>query len=164
MNKSENIKEIEYNELQGIIIDSLTFLYKRDMILLVNNVNERSICHQLAQYIKGRLRNWDVDVEYNRIENASKFIYVKKNEIKRAKSFINKYFQNMYDVNAYFSSKSNIELDELDEKIKVLVAPDIIIHKRFTQNNLLAIEVKKTKNKNIIEKEYDLLKLLKYTD
>ena len=47
-------------------MDSLNLLFEKDRYLFINNVNERSISHMLAFYLKFQFKNWDVDCEYNK--------------------------------------------------------------------------------------------------
>jgi len=41
-------------------------LLREDMVLLGRNVNERSVSHKQAEYLREAFRGWHVDCEYNR--------------------------------------------------------------------------------------------------
>lgn len=89
-------------------------LIEHDGYLLRKDVNERSITHRLAMYLQDLFNEWDVDCEYNR-----NFEYVKTLQL----------------------PKRLIDWDDTDART---VYPDIIIHHRGTEENLLVIEIKKT--------------------
>lgn len=97
-------------------------LVKKDHFLLTHDVNERSLTHCLAIYIKKQFRNYDVDCEYNRdgVGRDSKRI----SRIKDLDSF-----------------RENVST--ADEK-GVTVYPDIIIHFRGKAKGLVIIEAKKS--------------------
>ena len=107
------------DELERIVKISLKKLRSLDKKLLEIKVNERTITHKLAVYLQQNFPEFNVDCEYNRIEDI-----VKKIEL----------------------PKDRINWDDTEAKI---VFPDIIIHKRGIQeDNLLVIEVKKSSNIN----------------
>jgi hypothetical protein len=60
MTKSFSRKQIEH--CLGREIEKLC---QRDLILIQNDVNERSISHRLALYLQNEFPEWDVDCEYN---------------------------------------------------------------------------------------------------
>jgi hypothetical protein len=76
-------------------------------------VNERSITHYLAIYLKQEFADWDVDVEYNR---------------------------NLGFIKRVRLDPPQPSADDTDA---VTVYPDVIVHKRDTTSNLLVVEVKK---------------------
>jgi hypothetical protein len=94
---------------------ALSRLFERDAELLRNDVNERTITHKLAEYLEPEFPGWDVDCEYNRNHDQTK----------RLKSLPHK-------------------ITRIDNTDGISVFPDIIIHKRMTDENLLVIEVKKS--------------------
>lgn len=96
--------------------EAINWLLNRDRFLLVNNVNERSISHKLAEHLQVIFPDWHVDCEYNR-NHAS----VKKLRFE----------------------PSNLSADDTQG---TTVYPDIIVHRRGTKQNLLVIEVKKSTN------------------
>lgn len=112
----------EFKVVEMFLNKAIAVLRERDPILLDKkfNINERTVTHRLAMYLAEIFSDWDVDCEYNRQYNDDSDEYIKKNiEIE--------------DVKAELS---------LDDIHAVTVFPDIIVHKRCTKQNLLAIEVK----------------------
>jgi len=110
-----------FEKVRAKLIDSLNFLFDKDKYLFKNNVNERSISHMLALYLKYQFKNWDVDCEYNKNHDNSKRIK-----------------------NLNFELKEH-EKNELIKDINgITVFPDIIIHHRGKKENLLVIEIKKS--------------------
>jgi hypothetical protein len=93
---------------------ALASLIKRDAQLLEFNVNERSVSHRLALYLQALFPDWDVDCEYNR---------------------------DMADPKVLEKPDDAIAWDDTDAKT---VFPDVIVHIRGSDHNLLVIEMKKT--------------------
>lgn len=89
-------------------------LLAQDAALFEVNANERSISHRLAVHLTGAFPDWDVDCEYNRDGHATKTLQYKARVV----------------------DETDMEGDP--------VFPDIIIHRRKSDNNLLVIEIKKT--------------------
>ena len=106
--------------------------FENNATLLDINANERSFTHKLAEYLQEAFSNMDVDCEYNRHGDS----------VKKAMK-----------IPAYEHEK--IKPYDLEAKT---VYPDIVIHKRMTDDhNLLVVEVKKANsaqstNKNDEEK------------
>ncbi|MHA1372416.1 MAG: hypothetical protein ACTSRA_22170 [Promethearchaeota archaeon] len=125
-----NFDEVEYN-----VEKALANFLKKDKYLLLNNLNERTISHKLAEHLQKEFSNWDVDCEYNR--NIDRIKKIHPEQIKSN------------DTNA------------------VTVYPDIIIHHRNTEDNLLIIEIKKDASpadkENDIKKIDTFMKELNYT-
>lgn len=117
-------------EVRSKVDASLDLLLKYDSYLLENDVNERSISHKLAVYLEEKFRDWNVDCEYNRHYD----------EVKRL---------DMSDCRA--------EAPTLKDTEAKTVFPDIIIHRRSTDDNLLVIEIKKTTSS--VSDDFDLCKL-----
>lgn len=117
-------------EVQKLIHKSIDELYQNDILFLQSNynINERTVCHRLAMYLERNLAyNFDVDVEYNRMRNL----------------------EDSDDVGELLGKVINYE--ESGENGSY-VYPDIIIHKRDTNINILVIEVKmswKNRRRNI---------------
>jgi len=127
-----------FNEIYFKLNNALSELFKKDKILIKNNINERTISHRLAIYLQKEFQDYDVDCEYNRRGSEIKIIEIPKgkdgNEIK-------------------------ISWDDLEQKT---VFPDIIVHKRNNdRNNLVVIELKKSTN--FVNKSYDEKKLKSFT-
>ena len=108
------------SELCQIVIRALKKLFKKDAHLIKVDANERSITHRLAIYIEANLKakhlNWDVDCEYNR---------------------------DGHDPKSTDLCPERVGNDDLHA---CTVYPDIIVHHRYTKDNLLVIEVKKSSN------------------
>lgn len=101
-----------------------------------NDLHEQSITHKLAEHLQNIIGDsWNVDCEYNKNKSAEEYI----------KKIIYAKYPN-------------------DKEIKTkVVKPDIVIHKRGENNNLLALEVKKSKGNNTY-KDIDEIKLENYTN
>lgn len=91
-------------------------LLARDAHLLRVDANERSITHRLAMYLQEAFPAWDVDCEYNRNFDDPKRLDVMTDDGKAG----------------------------ADDTQGTTVFPDIIVHRRNTNDNLLVIEVKKS--------------------
>lgn len=120
-------------EITQKVITAYQTLLSHDTHLFVVGANERSLTHKLAEYLQKEFPEWNVDCEYNK---------------------------NLYDekVVTTWEQRRNQLLDTLEKEItdrrrsliqKILdggisVYPDIIIHHRGTDDNLLVIEAKKS--------------------
>ncbi|OGU58728.1 MAG: hypothetical protein A2X64_00050 [Ignavibacteria bacterium GWF2_33_9] len=126
---------------------ALVFLYKNDSVLLETkyNINERTVTHRLGMYLAEQFPEFDVDCEYNRME--------KKDDLDKIINHISKSLRNIKDYPE--STLTN------DTKA-VTVYPDIIVHKRKTDINLLVIEVKMGWKKD--KAEFDRIKLEAYKE
>ncbi|WP_024873545.1 hypothetical protein [Tolumonas lignilytica] len=118
---------MEEREIREKLIRALDVLVQNDVFLLSNNVNERSISHRLAVYLENEFPNWHVDCEYNRAIENPKRLNIEE-----------------------------IDSESTDTNGKT-VFPDIIVHRRGEQNNLLVVEMKKTTSN--IPDDFDYLKL-----
>jgi hypothetical protein len=98
-----------------------------DFQLLVLDVNERSVTHKLAEYLQDKFPAWHVDCEYNRDHDDPKRLNIPRGSI------------------------------STDDDQGTTVFPDIIVHKRDTDENLIVIEVKKSTNSQ--GDSYDMQKL-----
>lgn len=125
----------EFEDIQIKVKCVIDKLIDFDAFLLKENVNERSITHKLAEYLQQEFKDWNVDCEYNKMW---KDVDIDKKTI------------NLQD--------ENFSIYDSDTPT---VFPDIIIHKRENKNNLLAIEVKKSKNHT--NRNKDEIKLKKFT-
>lgn len=68
--------------------DALERLFVNDSSLLESDVAERTICAQIAQYLKPYFPNYNVDVEYNRHGIEPKRVRLPKNCRSKRKSLI----------------------------------------------------------------------------
>ena len=101
------------NDVKWKLNSAIERLIENDRYLLETDVNERSISHRLALYLQEAFPDWDVDCEYNR---------------------------NLKNIKSLEVPTSNVSWDDTEAKT---VYPDIIIHHRGIQENLLVIEIKK---------------------
>lgn len=104
---------------------------KEDRYLLDVSINERSLTHKLAEYIQKEFPGWDVDCEYNRNGLNPKKL------------------------------KTLVKDTKTDDTEGDTVFPDIIIHKRGQNNNLVVIEAKKSSNTNSRDNDENKLKAYK---
>lgn len=130
---------LTFRDIDAKLNKSLKKLFKEDKYLLEKDVNERSISHMLAFYLKNEFIDWDVDCEYNRIgAYAKKKIYELYEELERIES-------------------SNLVKDIYGKT----VYPDIIVHRRGKkEENLLVIEIKKSNSR--VNDNIDKRKLEKF--
>jgi len=118
---------------------ALDRLCDHDKILFENDASERSICHRLALYLEDEFPDFDVDCEYNCDCNDPRLV---------KRLYSEKLLEIVRENNPEFRGDS------------VTVYPDIIIHHRNTNRNLLVIEAKKTTSG--VSVEYDMEKLRAY--
>jgi hypothetical protein len=113
--------------IERAIYAALETLIRDDYELLLFDINERSISHRFAKYLEPYFPGWNIDCEYNR--------------------------------NHYNPKRLNINprIIRTNDTQARTVFPDIIIHRRGSDENLVAIEIKKTSNRE--NDSYDLAKL-----
>ncbi len=119
------------DELMEKVQRALQTLAKFDRQLLDIDVNERSVSHKLAEHLQKEFPDWDVDCEYNRKMEHKKTLWV---------------------------NYPSISEDDIEAKT---VFPDIIVHHRETEDNLLVIEMKK--NRRGTNTERDVAKVKAFT-
>jgi hypothetical protein len=117
-------------DVGGPVHQALARLLQDDQYLFEIDVNERTLTHRLAMYLQPSFPEWHVDCEYNRDEHRPKELWLPGGD------------PDAFDTNAQ------------------TVYPDIIVHKRGTNENRLVIEVKKTSSQ--VNAEKDFLKLQEY--
>lgn len=115
------------NYIEQSLNKALQTLVERDANILMYDINERTISHRLAGYLEPFFKDWNVDCEYNRNHDDSKRLEI---------------------------PRRNARTDDTEART---VFPDIIVHRRGTDENLLVIEMKKTTSQE--SDEFDLLKL-----
>ena len=86
----------------------------QDVYLLEVDANERSITHKLAEHLQRELPGWNVDCEFNRNGDLPKRLR---------------------------GADESVSTDDTDGRT---VYPDIIVHRRGSDNNLMIIEAKKS--------------------
>jgi len=121
--------DYDFETIVKLVVHSMEKLKKYDADLLDINVNERSISHKLAEYLQLEFPEWNVDCEYNR-------------------KMLNRKTLNV--------SYTDITDEDIEAKT---IYPDIIVHHRLTDDNLLVIEMKK----NGIDTSKDEIKLKAFT-
>jgi hypothetical protein len=130
-----NVREPSLAEVKQGVIGAICMLYLHDPELLDVNANERSITHKLAEYLQRNFPSWNVDCEYNRLGHETKRL------------------------------KLSLGMADPYATEAETVFPDIIIHRRLTNQNLLVIEVKKaagTSETRDIEKLQAFTQTLEY--
>lgn len=128
---------------------AIEMFFSNDAWLLEKDLSERSITHKLAEYLQPLFLNYNVDCEYNgnveRGEGGRKRISILKQDLEGKGLLKDKEI-------------SEIDTDYADRS----VFPDIIVHKRGTNDyNLCIVEVKKSTS--TVSSEYDEIKLKAYT-
>ncbi len=114
--------------IESLVEKVIGHLLADDADLLRNDVNERSITHRFAIYVQELFPEWNVDCEYNRDHDQTKKLSNYRGRSAKA-----------------------------DDTSSISVFPDVIVHKRMTNQNLLVIEVKKSTNND--PDKFDLSKL-----
>jgi hypothetical protein len=127
---------IPNSKVKRVVEEALNDFYLNDSILLADKTNERTITHRLAEYLQRRLPGWTVDCEYNRWWKSLAPRHSKVAQI-----------------------DCTCDPPRLDSEGGCVV-PDIIVHHRRTDDNLLAIEVKTRWNLD----PHDDCKLRAYTN
>lgn len=127
------------SDIQILIETALNELYNRDSELLaeVYDINERTVSHRLALYLENLLSHtgYDVDVEYNRMREY-------------------------YDGDGVGNLMGKQLNWEESGEGSSYVYPNIIVHKRDSEDNLLEIEIKMAwKNR---KKDFDYVKINEY--
>jgi hypothetical protein len=108
-------------------------LLTNDYYLLEKDVNERTISSRLAMYLQAVFRDWHVDCEYNKNHDVRKTLNI--------------------------LSKKMVPVGDTEART---VYPDIIVHQRATDLNLLVIEIKKTTS--VEGTDFDKRKLSAFKD
>lgn len=119
---------MERGEIEERVVRSVEQLLRQDRYLLERDVNERSITHRLAVHLSQAFAGWDVDCEYNRDGSDPKRLDLPR--------------------------KTDIASDD---EYATTVFPDVIVHHRGTDENLVVVEAKKTTNPD--DGEWDRRKL-----
>lgn len=112
----------EFGDIEEKLVKAISILQENDKIFLDKefDINERTVTHRLGIYLAGLFNGLDVDCEYNRQYDEATDEYISKNV-----------------------DLPKIKEGEVLKDIEArTVFPDIIVHKRTTSFNLLAIEVK----------------------
>ena len=127
--------ELDRDDIEKKVRRALALLLKHDRFLMETDANERSITHKFAEYLQVEFPKWHVDCEYNRRGNLPKRLQI--------------------------AADTEVRADDTDART---VYPDIIVHRRNTDDNLLVIEVKKSSNRNGEEWDWKKLGAFKHAD
>jgi hypothetical protein len=119
----QKMNEIGIGEVTAKLHSAYRKLVRNDFHLLEADANERSLTHKLAEYLQDEFPEWHVDCEYNRNGDIPKRLI------------------------------GNIRNVLSDDTNGSSVFPDIIVHQRGTDNNLLVIEAKKSTTDNSNDEE-----------
>lgn len=120
--------DMTHEEIENCLNRALEALFDIDGYLFAVDSSERSISHRLAIHLAQQIPSYDVDCEYNR---------------------------DGFDVKRLQLAQRQVNDDDIDA---VTVFPDIIIHRRGTNDhNLLALEMKK--GSSSVPPDYDMEKL-----
>ena len=114
------------------VLQAVRDFIQRDGYLLQRDVNERSITHHLAIQLERQFPTWDVDCEYNRNRDLIKQLRLPR-------------------------KKQRVGADDIHA---TTVFPDIIVHRRNTDLNMVVIEVKKSTNHE--DDQWDRCKLMAF--
>jgi hypothetical protein len=140
---------MEFVSVAAKVRNALAILNRKDSTLMIDNVNERAIAHQLARKLAAQFPRYDVDCEYDGNSEA----------IGRLKKRIDYPYAL---ISGFRRRKNHVNISD-EEIIKSYILPDIIIHKRRkNENNLLIIEVKKS-NSSGDEIDFDKKKMGLFT-
>jgi hypothetical protein len=147
MKKETKFKQTEIGQIPedweygDCFVKAVENFVDNEKFLLVNDLNERTISHKLAEYLQKYFQDhYNVDCEYNKM--------LKNDKYKPKRLHLDNYIQ-------------KISTD--DDKGKT-VFPDIVIHTRGSdRHNFVVIEIKKKSNSSLKEKKFDFLKLKTFT-
>ncbi|MCC7375179.1 MAG: hypothetical protein IT581_11045 [Verrucomicrobiales bacterium] len=137
---NRHVAQFTEASIDGHLNKALKKLTTHDNALFNNDVNERSLSFRLALYLVGEFPDFDVDCEYNRHHNED-------DHCKRLRD-------------PGLKALAKPRKDPLSDDEGLTVYPDIIIHRRGTDHNLLVLEIKKTSSS--INSKFDIAKLKSY--
>lgn len=115
-------KKYSFKEVNARLVKAIEILQEKDSIFLEKkfDINERSVTHRLGMYLAELFPDEDVDCEYNRQYNDDTDEYIAKN-------------LDLPKIEKGMTTK---------DTVAKTVFPDIIVHRRKTNRNILAVEVK----------------------
>ena len=114
---------------------ALKNFYKKESLLVEYKVAERALTHKLAEYLQKLFHDYNVDCEYNKVGNG---------DSKRVSALM--------DANSDCPHNCN----ECPAN-KCVIFPDIIVHKRGTDENILVIEAKTSWSRQSSENDHKKL-------
>ncbi|MBI1248134.1 hypothetical protein GC197_09870 [bacterium] len=132
---------LDFNILEQLFQKAIYTFFQKEQKLLLIDANERSISHKLAEHLLRAMPEhrygFQIDCEYNRHDLDPKRL----------------------DLNPPLLVDYPNHVSTWDDK-GTTVYPDIIVHQRRLQENLLVIEIKKSTNND--NRERDLKKLKEF--
>lgn len=122
------------DEIIKIIEHSLNKMYVTEEFILKNDINERCLVTVFRDYLlkEESFNGYSVDTEYNRKGDATKNMLV----------LFNKYKENLQDSMPLTLTQYNALCK--NGWLNKLINPDLIIHERGEQKNLIVFEFKKS--------------------
>ena len=114
---------------------ALKNFYKKESLLVEYKVAERALTHKLAEYLQKLFHDYNVDCEYNKVGDG---------DSKRVSALM--------DANSDCPHNCN----ECPAN-KCVIFPDIIVHKRGTDENILVIEAKTSWSRQSSENDHKKL-------
>lgn len=134
-------------ELKNALCSAIDSLLKKDYKLIEFDVAERSIAHKLAEHLQLHFSDHCVDCEYNKNFDDSKEVHLIQDGL--TEKLKTKYQDRLGELDA-------------DELLSISTYPDIIVHKRRSnEENLLVVELKKVGSK--VSADLDDQKLRAFT-
>ena len=127
--------EVADREIRQRVETALKQLSVLDSVLLHSDVNERTITHRLAVHLERHFDGWDVDCEYNRTGGDPERLAKLERRLEEV------------------GCEEPLTRDTMGRT----VYPDIIVHRRKTDEKLLLIEVRK--GTIGVSDEFDRMKL-----
>lgn len=122
--------------VEQILVQSLQRLYEIDEPNIKYEVSERNVCARLAHHMENVMR------EYDQQNNSY-------------------YFQNYYvDVEYNRMGFGDLKHFEDYKHVSHYMVSDLLIHSRGYERNLLAVEMKKPRNRKTVEEDIKRLKSL----
>lgn len=129
-------EEITKGLIEQILIQSLKRLYEIDEPNIKYEVSERNVCARLAHHMENVMR------EYDQQNNSY-------------------YFQNYYvDVEYNRMGFGDLKHFEDYKHVSHYMVSDLLIHSRGYERNLLAVEMKKPRNRKTVEEDKKRLRSL----
>ena len=137
-----------------LFLQSLEMFYARDLLLVEYKVAERALTHKLAEYMQMFFFGYNVDCEYNKVG---------KGDQKRVDELIEQ-VKEQQGMRQPQDIKCNGDCDTCYPN-KCVIFPDIIVHRRGTDDNLLVVEAKTEWSNASQNRDFEKLKALtKSTD
>lgn len=138
------MREYSRQEIKGKVLEAKRLLLLNDQFLLEYDLNERTISHKFADYLQRQFPDWHVDCEYNRVHDSrdSHCFHDLEEKLIKKKLSTKKLITGKGIIP---DTQNNVVWTDTDART---VYPDIIVHHRNTDENLLVIEMKKSSRSN----------------